>query len=110
MLVSVSRTVRNRLAVARSQLRKICDLQVFVASFPRHLRQGTEPPGLTAVPSIPPARRGPPAGRRRRGHNPSSLFLLYFSPVQLADFAPVQFDDGLLGMPPVPRPNPPESV
>ena len=41
---------------------------------------------------------------------PSSLFLLYLSPVQFADFAPVQFDDGLLGMPPVPRPNPPESV
>ena len=35
---------------------------------------------------------------------------LYFSPVLFADFVLVQFDDGLLDMPPFPRPNPPESV
>ena len=36
--------------------------------------------------------------------------LPYFSPVLFADFIPVQFDDGFLDMPPLPRPNPPESV
>jgi len=30
--------------------------------------------------------------------------------VLFADFIPVQFDDGFLDMPPLPRPNPPESV